>query len=85
MSGFGSNACCPGPDLRFWGIALSDKSSMKSFTIKSLLENASNPKLGPRGNMERPGVTWPVIEFAITSRCAVGIGEFGVSRRKCLQ
>jgi hypothetical protein len=54
MSGFGSNACCdtvPGPDLLFAGIALSDRLSTKSFTIKSLLENVSMLKVGALGKI----------------------------------
>src|SRR5687767_7682321 len=49
MRGFGSNCCCAGPDLRFAGTAPSARFSIKSRTIKSLLEKSSNVKLGPRG------------------------------------
>ncbi|KAH8630993.1 hypothetical protein IG631_15570 [Alternaria alternata] len=39
MSGFGSNVCWPPapPDLRVAGTAIWERSSMKSFTRKSLL------------------------------------------------
>jgi hypothetical protein len=61
MRGLGSNACCAGPERLFAGTALSDKLSMKSFTMKSLLENVSTEKLGPLGNIDRPPLGFPAI------------------------
>lgn len=53
MRGFASKACCcPGPDRRFTGIALSESSSIKSLTMKSLFEKFSKVKLGPVGNID---------------------------------
>jgi hypothetical protein len=57
MRGFGSKAVCPGPDRRLTGIALSESSSTKSLTIKSLFEKFSKVKLGPLGNID---LTLPV-------------------------
>jgi hypothetical protein len=54
IKGLGSNACCAGPDLRFAGTALSDSSSIKSLTMKSLFEKFSKVKLGPRGKIDLP-------------------------------
>lgn len=53
ISGFGSNTCCAGPDLRLAGIALSINESRKSRTMKSLPEKSSREKLGPFGNKAR--------------------------------
>lgn len=55
MSGFGSKASawCGGPDLRLGGIALSERASTKSLTIKSRLENVSREKDGAEGKIER--------------------------------
>jgi hypothetical protein len=52
ISGFGSKAACPGPERRFMGIALSESSSTKSLTMKSLFEKFSRVKLGPLGNID---------------------------------
>jgi hypothetical protein len=60
IRGFGSNACCAGPERLFTGTALSDNSSMKSLTIKSLFENFSKVKLGPLGNNDL-GVPEPLL------------------------
>jgi len=54
IRGFGSNDCCAGPERRLTGTALSDRSSMKSLTIKSLFEKFSKVKLGPVGNRDLP-------------------------------
>jgi hypothetical protein len=54
INGFGSNACCAGPERRLIGIALSARSSMKSLTMKSLFEKFSNVKLGPFGKIDLP-------------------------------
>lgn len=54
MKGFGSKACCPGPERRFTGTALSDRSSIKPLTMKSLFEKFSRVKLGPWGNIDLP-------------------------------
>jgi hypothetical protein len=54
IRGFGSKACCAGPERRFTGTALSERSSIKSLTIKSLFEKFSSVKLGPLGNMDLP-------------------------------
>lgn len=50
IRGLGSKACCEGPERRFAGTALSERSSIKSLTIKSLFEKFSSVKLGPLGN-----------------------------------
>jgi hypothetical protein len=50
IRGLGSNAWFVGPDRLRAGAALSDSSSTKSLTMKSLFENLSNVKLGPVGN-----------------------------------
>jgi len=52
MRGFGSNAACAGPDLRFTGTADSARVSTKSRTMKSLLEKSSRVKLGPLGKRD---------------------------------
>jgi hypothetical protein len=54
MRGFGSKACCAGPDRRFAGIELSESSSTKSLTMKSLFEKFSKVKLGPLGKIGLP-------------------------------
>lgn len=54
MRGLGSKACWAGPDRRFAGIALSESSSTKSLTMKSLLEKFSKVKLGPLGKIVLP-------------------------------
>lgn len=64
IKGLGSNACCDGPERRLVGMALSERLSTKSFTMKFLLENVSKLKLGPRGNMDLPpGPGAPAIRF----------------------
>jgi hypothetical protein len=50
IRGLGSNAWFVGPDRLRAGTALSDSSSTKSLTMKSLFENLSKVKLGPVGN-----------------------------------
>lgn len=42
---------CDGPERRPEGIALSARLSIKSLTIKSLLEKSSRLKFGPLGKM----------------------------------
>jgi hypothetical protein len=61
IKGLGSKACCDGPERRLIGIALSERSSTKSFTMKFVSENVSKLKLGPRGNMDLPVVGAPAI------------------------
>ena len=61
MRGFGSKAsCCEGPDLRLGGIALSERASKISLTMKSRLEKVSSEKDGAEGKIDRP----PCVEGA---------------------
>jgi hypothetical protein len=52
IKGFGSKSAFPGPERRLAGTALSERSSTKSLTIKSLFEKFSKVKLGPLGNID---------------------------------
>lgn len=70
ISGLGSKACCAAPDLRFTGIALSVRVSIKSLTIKSLLEKVSSVKLGAFGNIDLPLPDVPAISVAEWRRSA---------------
>ena len=73
ISGFGSNAWFVGPDRLRVGIALSDNSSTKSLTMKSLFENLSKVKLGPVGNRALfPLVTWAPSEAIDNSKQVFG-------------
>jgi hypothetical protein len=65
IRGFGSNACCAGPERRFTGTALSARSSIKSLTMKSLFEKFSNVKLGALGKMDLPLPPPPLLRCAI--------------------
>jgi hypothetical protein len=73
MNGFGSNAGCAGPERLLTGMALSDRSSTKSLTIKSLLEKFSIVKLGPLGYSDLP-LNEPLLRDAII-RDNVAYGE----------
>ena len=65
IRGFGSNACCAGPERLLTGTAFSDSSSIKSLTIKSLFEKLSKVKMGPLGNNDL-GVPDPLLcEFPL--------------------
>jgi hypothetical protein len=52
MRGLGSKLCWAGPDRRFTGTAVSARESIKSRTMKSLLEKSSREKLGPLGKRD---------------------------------
>lgn len=89
MRGFGSNACCPGPERRFTGTALSARSSTKSLTIKSLFEKFSKVKLGPLGNIDRvlppPTVFKDIVESNDLPAFSYYIENFGClhAMRRC--
>ena len=67
INGFGSNAVCPGPDRRLIGRAVSESSSTKSLTIKSLFEKFSKVKLGPLGNIDLALPPPPLFKDAIAT------------------